>query len=113
MTTIVSSPVPLALLLLNQPLRLTNPGQELIFTNEQKGMLMSRRTKPKRIINFLGAFLLETIAVAMFLFLFLQARAERQKSSHLERGRFPFIQEITQQLNVSGIERWSCLSKTQ
>ncbi len=61
---------------------------------------MSRRTKPKRITNFLGAFLLETIAVAMFLFLFLQARAERQKSSHLERSRFPFIQEIAQQLNV-------------
>jgi hypothetical protein len=33
----------------------------------------------------------------MFLFLFLQARAERQKSSHQERGRLPFIQEIAQQ----------------
>ena len=58
---------------------------------------MSRRSKPRRITNFFGAFLLETAAVAMFLFLFLQARAERQKSSHQERGRLPFIQEIAQQ----------------
>lgn len=83
---------------------------------------MPRRTKPRRITNFFGAFLLETIAVTLFLFLFLQARAERQKSSDLERGRFPFIQEIAQQspfekllaqqLNSSSIERWSCFSNT-
>ena len=85
-------------------------------------MLMSRRSKPRRITNFFGAFLLETAAVAMFLFLFLQARAERQKSSHQERSRFPFIPEIAQQsplekllaqqLNSSGIERWNYFSTT-
>ncbi len=83
---------------------------------------MPRRTKPRRITNFFGTFLLETVAVALFLFLFLQARAERQKSSDLERGRFPFIQEIAQQspfekllaqqLSSSSIERWSCFSNT-
>lgn len=83
---------------------------------------MSRRSKPRRITNFFGAFLLETAAVTIFLFLFLQARAERQKSSDLERGRFPFIQEIAQQSpfekllayqdSPSGISRWNCFSDT-
>lgn len=81
---------------------------------------MSRRSKPKRINNFFGAFLLEIAAVAIFLFLFLQARAERQKSSGHEKGRFPFIQEISHQspfekllehqCNASRIERWNCFS---
>ncbi|MDA7923833.1 hypothetical protein N9B60_00420 [Mariniblastus sp.] len=81
---------------------------------------MSRRSKPRRITNFFGAFLLETAAVVIFLFLFMQARAERQKSSDLERGRFPFIEEIAQQspfekllahqISASGIERWNCFS---
>ena len=83
---------------------------------------MSRRSKPRRITNFFGAFLLEAAAVVIFLFLFLQARAERQKSSDLERGRFPFVQEIAQQSpfekllayqrSPSGIERWSFFSNT-
>lgn len=81
---------------------------------------MSRRSKPKRITNFFGAFLLEIAAMAIFLFLFLQARAERQKSSDHEKGRFPFIQEISHQspfgklldhqCNASRIERWNGFS---
>ena len=45
----------------------------------------------------LGAFVVEGSAFVVFIFLFVQARAERQQESGLEKNQYPVIQEMFQQ----------------
>ena len=57
---------------------------------------MARR-KRKKSSSVLGAFVIEILALVVFIFLFVQARAERQKASSIEKSGMPVIQEMFQQ----------------
>lgn len=53
--------------------------------------------KRKKSSSALGAFVMEGLALVVFIFLFVQARAERAQESELEKSRFPVIQEMFHQ----------------
>lgn len=57
---------------------------------------MARR-KQKKATTICSAFVIEGLSLVIFIFLFVQARAERQKESRLEKASFPVIQEMFQQ----------------
>ena len=55
------------------------------------------RQKRKKKSSALGAFVIEGLALVVFIFLFVQARAERAQESGLEKNQYPVIQEMFQQ----------------
>ena len=61
-----------------------------------KEQIMARR-KQKKATTICSAFVIEGLSLVIFIFLFVQARAERQKESRLEKASFPVIQEMFQQ----------------
>ncbi len=63
---------------------------------------MAQRNR-KKSSSALGAVVIEGLALVVFVFLFVQARAERQRESGLERDQQPVIQNRFQQTPIQDL----------
>ena len=63
---------------------------------------MARR-KRKNSSSVFGAFVIEGLALVVFIFLFSQARAERQRESGVEKSGLPLIQQVFEQTPLQGL----------